>query len=55
LFWRANDKAYFINTQTIKHIYLLFDEQEQSRTQEFVLLGAWIMKDFFREILAPAI
>ncbi|MGZ8164979.1 MAG: carbohydrate-binding protein [Methylobacter sp.] len=35
----------------IKHIYLVFDEQEQSRTQEFVLL--WLMNNEgdYREIL----
>ena len=36
---------------TIKHIFLLFDEQEQSRTQEFVLLWRRDNEDFFREIL----
>jgi hypothetical protein len=41
----------FDQPQTIKHIYLLFDEQEQSRTQEFVLLWRMDNEDFFREIL----
>ena len=35
----------------IKHIFLLFDEQELSRTQEFVLLWRRDNEDFFREIL----
>lgn len=36
---------------TIEHIFLMFDEQQQSRTQEFVLL--WLMdnEDAYREIL----
>ena len=41
----------FDQPQTIKHIFLLFDEQEQSRTQEFVLLWRMECEDFFREIL----
>ena len=41
----------FDQPQTIKHIFLLFDEQEQSRTQEFVLLWRMDNEDFFREIL----
>jgi hypothetical protein len=41
----------FDQPQTIKHIYLLFDEQEKSRTQEFVLLWRMDNEDFFREIL----
>ena len=41
----------FDQPQTIKHISLLFDEQEQSRTQEFVLLWRMDNEDFFREIL----
>jgi hypothetical protein len=41
----------FDQPQTIKHISLLFDEQEQSRTQEFVLLWRMGDEDFFREIL----
>ena len=41
----------FDQPQTVRHIYLWFDEQEKSRTQEFVLL--WRMDDevSFREIL----
>ena len=35
----------------IKHICLLFDELEQSRTQEFVLFWRMDKEDFFREIL----
>jgi hypothetical protein len=36
---------------TIEHIFLMFDEQQQSRTQEFVLL--WLMdnESAYREIL----
>ena len=41
----------FDQPQTIKHISLLFDEPEQSRTQEFVLLWRKDNEDFFREIL----
>ncbi len=41
----------FDQPQTIKHIYLRFDEQEQSRTQEFVLLWRLDNEDSFREIL----
>ena len=41
----------FDQPQTIKNILLLFDEQEQSRTQEFVLLWRMDNEDFFREIL----
>jgi hypothetical protein len=41
----------FDQPQTIKHISLLFDEREQSRTQEFVLLWRMDNEDFFREIL----
>ena len=41
----------FDQPQTIKHIVLLFDEQEQSRTQEFVLLWRMDSEDSFREIL----
>lgn len=35
----------------IKHIHLIFDEQEQSRTQEFVLLWLINNEDYYREIL----
>ena len=41
----------FDQPQSIKHISLLFDEKEQSRTQEFVLLWRMDNEDFFREIL----
>jgi hypothetical protein len=41
----------FDQPQIIKNILLLFDEQEQSRTQEFVLLWRMDNEDFFREIL----
>lgn len=41
----------FDQPQIIKHIFLLFDELEQSRTQEFVLLWRMENEDFFREIL----
>lgn len=41
----------FDQPQTIKHIFLLFDEQVRSRTQEFVLLWRMDNEDFFREIL----
>ncbi|MDD4906458.1 MAG: carbohydrate-binding protein [Methylobacter tundripaludum] len=41
----------FDQPRTIEHIFLMFDEQQQSRTQEFVLL--WLMdnEDAYREIL----
>jgi hypothetical protein len=41
----------FDQPRTIEHIFLIFDEQQQSRTQEFVLL--WLMdnEDAYREIL----
>jgi len=41
----------FDQPQTLKNILLVFDEQEQSRTQEFVLLWRSDNEDFFREIL----
>jgi hypothetical protein len=41
----------FDQPQTIKHVFLLFDELEQSLTQEFVLLWRMDNEDFFREIL----
>ena len=41
----------FDQPQAIKHILLQFDEQEHSRTQEFVLLWRRDNEDFFREIL----
>jgi hypothetical protein len=41
----------FDQAQSIKHIFILFDEQEQSRTQEFVLLWRMDNENFFREIL----
>jgi hypothetical protein len=41
----------FDQPQIIKQIALLFDEQEQSRIQEFVLLWRMDNEDFFQEIL----
>lgn len=41
----------FDQPQTVKQIFLLFDELEQSRTQEFVLLWRMDGEDSFREIL----
>ena len=41
----------FDQPQTIKQLFLQFDEQEQSRTQEFVLLWRMDNEDYFREIL----
>lgn len=41
----------FDQPQTVKHIYIRFDEQEQSRTQEFVLLWRMDNEASFREIL----
>jgi hypothetical protein len=41
----------FDQLQTIKHIFLQFDEHEQSRTQELVLLWRMDNEDFFQEIL----
>ena len=41
----------FDQPQTIKHIYLRFDEPGQSRTQEFVLLWRMDNETTFREIL----
>ena len=55
--WRAacsgeqTTRLVFDQAQTIKQISLVFDEQEQSRTQEFVLLWRIDNEDFFREIL----
>jgi hypothetical protein len=55
--WQASSsgeqtlRLIFDQPQTIKHIFLLFDELEQSRTQEFVLLWRMDNEDFFREIL----
>ncbi|MDD5321368.1 MAG: carbohydrate-binding protein [Methylococcales bacterium] len=55
--WRAAGsgeqtiRLVFDQPQTIKHIYLRFDEQEESRTQEFVLLWRMDNEDSFREIL----
>jgi hypothetical protein len=56
-YWRAalsgeqTIRLIFDQPQAIKHIFLLFDEQEQPRTQEFVLLWRKDNEDFFREIL----
>ncbi|MDP3009174.1 MAG: carbohydrate-binding protein [Methylococcales bacterium] len=55
--WRAacsgeqTIRLIFDQPQTIKQIALLYDEQEQSRTQEFVLLWRMDNEDLFREIL----
>ena len=55
--WQANDpgeqtiRLIFDQPQTIKHIGLVFDEQEHFRTQEFVLLWRKDKEDYFREIL----
>lgn len=44
-------RVIFDQPRTIEHIVLMFDELQQSRTQEFVLL--WLMdhEDCYREIL----
>lgn len=44
-------RVIFDQPRTIEHIVLMFDELQQSRTQEFVLL--WLMddEDDYREIL----
>lgn len=44
-------RVVFDQPRTIEHIFLMFDEQQQSRTQEFVLL--WLMDEesSYREIL----
>ncbi|MDP1773196.1 MAG: carbohydrate-binding protein [Methylobacter sp.] len=44
-------RVVFDQPRTIEHIVLMFDEPQQSRTQEFVLL--WLMdnEDCYREIL----
>ena len=55
--WRAASsgeqtiRLVFDQPQTIKHIHLRFDEQDQARTQEFVLLWRRDTEDSFREIL----
>ncbi|WP_031435832.1 hypothetical protein [Methylobacter tundripaludum] len=36
---------------TVEHIFLMFDERQQSRTQEFVLLWLMDKEDAYREIL----
>jgi hypothetical protein len=41
----------FDQPQTIKYISLIFDENKQERTQEFVLLWRRANDDFFQEIL----
>jgi hypothetical protein len=41
----------FDQPQTIKYISLIFDENKQARTQEFVLLWRRVNDDFFQEIL----
>ncbi|MDO9424501.1 MAG: carbohydrate-binding protein [Methylobacter sp.] len=55
--WQAADggeqviRVIFDQPRTIEHIVLMFEELQQSRTQEFVLL--WLMdnEDTYREIL----
>ena len=44
-------RVIFDQPRTIEHIVLMFDEQQQARTQEFVLL--WLMDNegSYREIL----
>lgn len=44
-------RVVFDQTRTIEHVVLVFDETQQSRTQEFVLF--WLMdnEDCYREIL----
>ena len=44
-------RVVFDQPRTIKHIFLLFDEQEHSRTQEFVLLWLMDKDNAYREIL----
>lgn len=41
----------FDQPRTIEHIFLLFDEQQQSRTQEFVLFWLMDKENAYREIL----
>lgn len=41
----------FDQPQAIQHIFLMFDEHEQSRTQEFILLYRADNDDSFHEIL----
>ncbi len=44
-------RVVFDQPHTIKHIFLLFDEQEHSRTQEFVLLWLMDKDNAYQEIL----
>jgi uncharacterized protein (DUF736 family) len=44
-------RVVFDQPQTIEHIILIFDELQQSRTQEFVLLWSMDKEDSYREIL----
>jgi hypothetical protein len=41
----------FDQSRTIEHIFLMFDEQQQPRTQEFVLLWLKENESTYREIL----
>ncbi|WP_333874883.1 carbohydrate-binding protein [Methylobacter sp.] len=41
----------FDQPHTIEHIFLVFDEPQQSRTQEFVLLWLMDKEEAYREIL----
>ncbi len=44
-------RVVFDQPRTIEHIVLMFDETQQSRTQEFVLLWLADNEDSYREIL----
>jgi hypothetical protein len=44
-------RVVFDQPRTIEHIFLVFDELQQSRTQEFVLLWLADDEDCYREIL----
>ncbi|MDO9270577.1 MAG: carbohydrate-binding protein [Methylobacter sp.] len=55
--WRAASggeqtiRLFFDQPRTIEHIFLIFDEPQQSRTQEFVLLWLMDKESSYREIL----
>lgn len=55
--WRATSggeqtiRVVFDQPRTIEHIYLVFEEPQQSRTQEFVLLWLMDQETSYREIL----
>lgn len=44
-------RLFFDQPRTIEHIFLIFDEPQQSRTQEFVLLWLMDKESSYREIL----